>query len=105
MTNRETNRETIIVKTYDVTEFREQWCGVHDLMLYLPDLIDFLKECDISAEKLNYKTLFNSKKFFYEMPGQEYIRHLRPYRFDFNDICFTKRDSYNMRIYYSPDDM
>jgi hypothetical protein len=97
--------EIRIIKTYDVTKFREQWSGVHDIMLYLPDLIEFLKECDISAEKLNYKILFNSKKFFYEMPGQEYITQLSPYRFDLNDICFTKIYSYDMRIYYSPDDV
>ena len=100
-----TNRESIIVKTYDVTKYREQWGGLHETMLYLPDLIEFLKECDISAENLNYKSLFNSRKFFYEMPDQEYITHLTPYRIDFNDLCFTKMDSYSMRIYYSPDDV
>lgn len=97
--------EIRIIKTYDVTKFREQWSGVHDTMLYVPDLIDYLKENNISREMLNYKTLSNSRQFFYEIPGDDNITQLTPYRVDLNDICFTKRYSYDMRIYYSPDDV
>lgn len=88
---------------YDITDFRSQYCGLHDIMFHLPRLLKVLKnDFGEKEEEVTYKNLIRSNKFYYKDRYTEpYIEELNPYRISLNDLCFTKYDNYDMVLYYN----